>query len=897
MPREIIRIDGHDSSRSLGFLANAWIEHFVVHGPGDVQGEPVVHGQEFYEFVVDCYALDDNGRRLYDSAFFSRPKGADKSGLGARLALFEALGPCRFDGWAEGGEIYEDPWGLGFRYEYQPGEPLGRPVRSPMIRCMATEEGQTGNVYATVYVNLTDDDAPLSHVPGVDAGVTFVTLPDGGQIIPSTASAAAKDGGKETFVVFDEALALDTPLRTPAGWTTVGEVKVGDWLIGSNGEPVRVVKVTETFTDRDCYRVTFRDGASVITSQGHLWLTKVNGSGALPKIRTTAEMAAAGRRFAVPSAEPWNLPTADLPIDPYVLGAWLGDGDSANAVITSSVEDIDELIERLGQRGYTARRINRGRAPGVYVSVPGSHRNRFSPVQGLKVRLAAAGLLGAKRIPEEYLAADESQRLALLQGLMDTDGHVTPTGHASFVNSNPAIVDGIMRLLWSLGETPVRSWTADKRSRSGGYWRVTFTPRNVVPFALRRKVERCRTTTTTRDLWRTIRSIERVDTVPTRCIGVDAPDHLFVAGETSIVTHNTHLYNDPELRRMYATVTRNLRKRKRNAGTWYLETTTMFAPGEDSVAEGTYQLAENIRAGKARRGRLLFDHRWGECEDLSRTEQLHAAILEAFGEAIEWNDVEAIIDEFYDPRKTTADSRRYFLNAPTTTADAWIAPHTWAARTAPHVSYLPIVDGDTVVLGFDGSRRRSRAVTDATALIGCRVSDGHVFQIAVWQQPDGPDGVDWQVPTELVDAAVAQAFKRFRVVGFFADPAKWESYVAQWEAAYGKRLKVKASRDHPIQWWMTGGRASQIVKALEQFESAVIDGELTHDGAYELTAHVQNARRRTSRVGVQIAKEHPESARKIDAAIAAVLAWQARLAAISAGVSNAPKRSMPRRLR
>src|SRR5205085_598693 len=107
--------------------------------------------------------------------------------------------------------------------------------------------------------------------------------------------------------------------------------------------------------------------------------------------------------------------------------------------------------------------------------------------------------------------------------------------------------------------------------------------------------------------------------------------------------------------------------------------------------------------------------------------------------------------------------------------------------------------------------------------------------------------------------------------------AKWESYIASWEAKYGKRLKVKSTRDHPIEWWMTGGRSGLIVRALEQFHSAVIDSEMTHDGSYALTRHVLNARRRTSRSGLQIAKEHPDSPRKIDAAIAAVLAWQARL--------------------
>ncbi|WP_230395620.1 hypothetical protein [Plantactinospora alkalitolerans] len=181
------------------------MEHFVRHGPGDVQGMAIEHGDEYTGFIVDCYAQGDdakNNHLLIDAAFLSRSKGCDKSGLGARLSLFEALGPCRFGGWARGGEVYEDPWGLGFRYEYQPGEPMGKPIQVPYVRILATEEGQTGNVYDSIYFNLTDDDCPISEVPGVDCGKGQVFLPWGGRIMPSTASGASKDGGKETFSVF-----------------------------------------------------------------------------------------------------------------------------------------------------------------------------------------------------------------------------------------------------------------------------------------------------------------------------------------------------------------------------------------------------------------------------------------------------------------------------------------------------------------------------------------------------------------------------------------------------------------------------------------------------------------------------------------------------------------------
>jgi hypothetical protein len=569
----------------LGWLAVAWLEALAVHGPGDVQGDPVTHGDEYTGFLVDCYALGADGRRLYDSAFLSRPKGCDKSGLLARLALFEALGPCRVlredprdpdsaPVFAAGGEVYRDPWGLGFEYTYEPGEPMGRPVRAPFVRCMATEEGQTGNVYDSVHFNLTEGPLAGAMARKDDAGLTRVLLPGGGEIVPSTASSSAKDGGKETFAGFDE----------------------------------------------------------------------------------------------------------------------------------------------------------------------------------------------------------------------------------------------------------------------------------------------------------------------------------------------THLYVRPELRGMYAVVTRNLRKRKRLAETWYLEATTMYRPGEESVAEETYKLAELIAEGqqlgrvKVKRERLLLDHRWGEIDlaDLADEGLLAAALTESYGDALAWNHLPGLIDEVLEPRADVADSVRYFLNDRTSAENSWLAHYEWAAvgprKDAPE-TFKVVGDRDVVTLGFDGSRRRARGVTDATALIGCRVSDGHVFELGVWEQPRGAAGKDWAAPVGEVLAAVDEAFGKYTVVGFYADPAKWESHVAGWEARYGRQLRVKSSREHPVEWWMTGGRSSYTVRALEKFQSAVIDGELSHDGSSALTRHVLAARMVHSRSGIQIAKEHPASDRKIDAAVAAVLAYQARLDAVAAGLGTAPARRVPRRIR
>jgi len=153
------------------------------------------------------------------------------------------------------------------------------------------------------------------------------------------------------------------------------------------------------------------------------------------------------------------------------------------------------------------------------------------------------------------------------------------------------------------------------------------------------------------------------------------------------------------------------------------------------------------------------------------------------------------------------------------------------------------------------------------------------------------------VPAVEVDAVVREAFDRWDVVGFYADPALWESYIAGWEATFGPRLKVRSSRDHPVEWWMGGGRGVQTSRAVDAFHEAIVGAEMTHDGSSVLTRHVLNARRRPGRSGMQIGKEHPDSPRKVDAAVAAVLAWQCRLDALAVPDLTTPTRARSRRVR
>ena len=156
----------------------------LVHGPGDVQGQPIELDDEQTRFVLRAYEIDDRGKRLVRRAVFSRPKGRAKSELASMLACAEALGPVRFNGWDHD------------------GRPLGCPVGSPLVRIAATEEGQAGDTYEAAQFML--NEGRVSTLEGLDVGLTRTFIPGGGKIVPVTASAASKEGGRETFAIFDE---------------------------------------------------------------------------------------------------------------------------------------------------------------------------------------------------------------------------------------------------------------------------------------------------------------------------------------------------------------------------------------------------------------------------------------------------------------------------------------------------------------------------------------------------------------------------------------------------------------------------------------------------------------------------------------------------------------------
>ena len=342
--------------------------------------------------------------------------------------------------------------------------------------------------------------------------------------------------------------------------------------------------------------------------------------------------------------------------------------------------------------------------------------------------------------------------------------------------------------------------------------------------------------------------------------------------------------------KLAATVRRNLGK----TGGVSIEAPNAYVPGEGSVAEGSAEYAGRILEGRVREKGLLYDHQEAPAgTDMSERESLLAGLRIAYGDAAQpegWVDLDRIVSEVWDPATHPQDARRYYLNQVTHASDSWISQPEWAGCFD---GSKQLRDGDVIVMGFDGSQKRHYSTTDATALIGCRVSDGHLFSLGIWEEPEGPAAEEWQVPVFEVDRSVRQAFEKFTVVGFFADAARWQTQVAKWEADFAAKLEVKASYSAPVAFNLNRPRV--IASALDSFAHAVAAQELTHDGDSPFTRHVLNARRRVQRGNVTIMKEHPESVRKIDAAYAAMLAWVARIDAVSAGL-GVKKRRKSRRL-
>lgn len=353
-----------------------------------------------------------------------------------------------------------------------------------------------------------------------------VPLENDEEDLGGTADGYIYDGSLFEF----KGLALDTLLPTPTGWTTMGEVQVGDVLLDRAGHPTTVTGVSEVKHLR-CYELQFRNGQSVVCDEEHRWVARVGDSRQREKVHPVQLLARAkegGGRVIVPVAEPLQLPESELPIDPWVLGYWLGNGSKAGAVISCHRDDADEIAQHHILAGYGAKTALDQRSKAASISISG----------GLRSALIALGLLGGKTVPTRYLRASESQRLALLRGLMDSDGSWSKRrSRAVFTSTQRGLADAVAELVRSLGGRAQFKIVA----RSGYGCEVTSYDVDytlpVCPFTLERKAALYRQIEKRHQ--HAVVSIREVPSVPTKCVAVDSPSRTYLCGEAMIPTHNT----------------------------------------------------------------------------------------------------------------------------------------------------------------------------------------------------------------------------------------------------------------------------------------------------------------------------------------------------------------------
>lgn len=339
-----------------------------------------------------------------------------------------------------------------------------------------------------------------------------------------------------------------------------------------------------------------------------------------------------------------------------------------------------------------------------------------------------------------------------------------------------------------------------------------------------------------------------------------------------------------------------------------VELTNAHLAGEDSVAEQSFTAWQAQQRPGAKRHDILYDSIEAPpatdiYDDVSRMRGLRIAYCDA-----PWADLDRIGDEMLDPRTPVADSIRYYFNGLAAAEDAWVDPKRFDALASPR----DVAEGDRVALFLDCSKSE-----DATGLVGCRLSDGYVFVLGVWQRPHGHRGKDWLAPRDEVDAVVRAAFERYRPVWFGVDPSPskddssealyWQEVIDGWHRDFRRRLPVWAtpgaggsavlfdmrmsSRGGVLRNQMFTSMAMRTAMDIDQDEGT----PFPHDGHPALRVHVHNARRRPNQWGYSLGKVNRDSNRLVDLAVCMVGARLGAKLALDSGKVTAGGRRRRRR--
>lgn len=365
------------------------------------------------------------------------------------------------------------------------------------------------------------------------------------------------------------------------------------------------------------------------------------------------------------------------------------------------------------------------------------------------------------------------------------------------------------------------------------------------------------------------------------------PAPLEGARSTAILANETHLWraNNNGIE-MYEVLARNNAKSSDAVNGRLLQLSNAFMPGMDSVLERTrtnYELAQ-ARPDEILLSGVMYDSlEAGPKAPLIDPENpdVIAEVVDSVRGDSTWLSVKRIRKQVEDPRITPSQSRRFWYNQIVADEESWADAQAWD-RLVERDS--PLLHRDEIVMFFDGSKS-----DDATALVACRISDGKLFTLGLWQAPPKARRGEWVAPRADVNLRVREIVKTYRVVGFFADPSHtredgtldrfWTPIVDEWHRDFGSRLLVWAQPNkHAVSFDMSNanGEGAKFVAAAEQFVEDIENGDLVHDGHPELARHVKNAKRFPTRHGVSLMKDGPESPRKIDLAVCAVGARMVR---------------------
>ena len=402
----------------------------------------------------------------------------------------------------------------------------------------------------------------LCHTKGKWAGKPFLLLPWQEQIVRDLFGIVKEDGKRQFLTAYIEIpkkngkqLALDTPIPTPDGWKTMGTLAVGDCVFDERGKPSHVVAKSLVDDTEQAYELVFRDGGRIVAGERHLWDVEYIHGKTRAKRWTTGEIYRRTRQYRetfsdnrsiirIPVNEPLHLPEANLPVDPYLYGYWLGNGCATKPEITVRDCDVDDLISFIP---YPLHNRYPQTCGGSEILVYKELKNILVPHFREKV------------IRPEYLRSSEHQRWELLQGLMDSDGCVSDVkGQSIYVSTIRQLAESVQELLWTLGIK--NSLTTCPSTRYGEptgetLYQIRFTAFTDQPVSKlhRKSIRRQERVKQTRSCFHYLKEIRMLDyKVKMQCIQVDSPSHCYLAGRNMVKTHNSELAAAIALYLLYA---------------------------------------------------------------------------------------------------------------------------------------------------------------------------------------------------------------------------------------------------------------------------------------------------------------------------------------------------------